>query len=163
MGQPKIPAGCVEIFLQPGEIYFGGGNIRLTTLLGSCVSVSCWHPKQKVGGLTHFLLPQSTTIDSASDTGRYADRALQQLLAEISNRGLARQQFEFKLFGGASSLPLKNSAERIGAQNIMAARQLLAQHQIELKAEHTGGHGYRNLKFDLWNGQIWLKYVELNP
>ena len=119
MSQPKIPAGCVEIFLQPGEIYFAGGNIRITTLLGSCVSVSCWHPKQKIGGLTHFLLPQSVSGagSGSCQAGRYADHALQQLLAEIAGRGLSRQQFEFKLFGGASILPTSNQAEqRIGAQ-----------------------------------------------
>ena len=45
---------------------------------------------------------------------------------------------------------------------VAAARQLLADHQLPLAAEHTGGIGYRHLMFDIWSGQVWLKYVALD-
>ena len=31
--------------INPGEYYFGSEYAMLYTLLGSCVAVTCWHPK----------------------------------------------------------------------------------------------------------------------
>ena len=42
---------AVEIFLQPGDFYFGDENTRLRSLLGSCVSITMWHPTKLIGGM----------------------------------------------------------------------------------------------------------------
>ena len=48
----------IEIFLQPGDFYFGDRDTRIRTLLGSCVSITMWHPRLHVGGMCHFMLPE---------------------------------------------------------------------------------------------------------
>ena len=50
-------AGIAEIFLQPGELYFGGRHTRIRTLLCSCVSQVSWRPELLVGGMRHLILP----------------------------------------------------------------------------------------------------------
>ncbi len=173
MAKPKTPPGCIEIFLQPGEMYFARDNVRISTLLGSCVSVSCWHPKYHVGGLSHFLLPDSqdgmTTGSSGTgnsgnvSSSRYANSGFELMLSEIRKLGLNNKEFEFKLFGGGAMPKAAMSAhQQIGSQIVAAARQLLTDHQLPVAAEHTGGIGYRHLMFDIWSGQVWLKYVALD-
>ncbi|MCT6699386.1 chemotaxis protein CheD [Rheinheimera sp. 4Y26] len=163
MVKPGLPQGSVEIFLQPGEMYFAKGNVRISTLLGSCVSVSCWHNKYKVGGLSHFLLPDASIAADNSQDSRYANTGFELMLSEIRKQGLHSKDFEFKLFGGGTMpKPAASAHHQIGGKNVAAAKQLLEQYQLELKAEHTGGVGYRKLMFDVWSGQVWLKYVALD-
>jgi len=43
-------------FLQPGEVGVGDSACRFRTLLGSCVSITLWHPQRRFGAMSHFLL-----------------------------------------------------------------------------------------------------------
>lgn len=46
----------------------------LTTLgLGSCVGVALYDPVNKIGGLLHCMLPDSTQFKNNSNTAKYAD------------------------------------------------------------------------------------------
>lgn len=84
----KKPAHVVEIFLQPGESYFGDKNTRIRTLLGSCVSITLWHPHLLIGGMCHYLLPDRGGKSSTGELdGRYADEAIQILLKEVRAAG----------------------------------------------------------------------------
>ncbi len=47
----------IDVFLQPGDVYFGDRHTRLRTILGSCVSITLWHPQRLLGGMCHFILP----------------------------------------------------------------------------------------------------------
>ena len=47
----------VNVYLPAGKFHFGGGNVRVHTLLGSCVAITVWHPLKRVGGICHYLLP----------------------------------------------------------------------------------------------------------
>ncbi len=38
------------VTLKAGEFHFGGGPTRISTLLGSCVSITLWHPRKRIGG-----------------------------------------------------------------------------------------------------------------
>ena len=53
----RAPDDILEIFLQPGEFYFGEGKTRVRTLLGSCVAITLWHPRLHLGGMSHYVLP----------------------------------------------------------------------------------------------------------
>ena len=43
----------VDVFLQPGDIHFGGADTRIRTVLGTCVAISLWHPVRQIGGMSH--------------------------------------------------------------------------------------------------------------
>lgn len=53
-----------EVVLKPGDFYFGGGATRISTLLGSCVSMTLWHPRRKIGGMCHYMLPAAEAFES---------------------------------------------------------------------------------------------------
>ena len=66
----------LDVFLQPGDFHFGAGRTRISTLLGSCISITLWHPARLIGGMCHFMLPTRGLPGGVPLDGRYADEAL---------------------------------------------------------------------------------------
>ncbi|MEK7260236.1 MAG: chemotaxis protein CheD [Pseudomonadota bacterium] len=183
------PPHVIEIYLQPGEYWFGDENTRIRTILGSCVAITLWHPHKRIGGMCHFMLPtRNSTLQSRArpaptvavagarantmgPDGRYGDEAVQLLCEEIERSGCVPAEFEAKLFGGGRMFrqgPPKPSAVRRNAatdsihdRNIEAGRELMRQHGITVTAEHLGGLGHRQVIFDIWSGHAWMKHTPL--
>ncbi len=154
------PAHVVEIFLQPGEIYFGDRDTRIRTLLGSCVAVVMWHPKLLIGGMCHYMLPGRPGGKCEQLDGRYADEAMALMVREIGNAGTQPGDYQVKLFGGGHmfSAQKRVGKDHIGAKNVEMARLLVQQHGFEICSEHMGGVGHRNIFFDIWNGHVWVRH-----
>ncbi len=151
------PENLKEVFLNPGELYFGGGNTRISTLLGSCVSITLWHPRLRIGGMCHYMLARRARAASGPLDGRYADEAFAILLEHVSAAGTRPGEYQAKLFGGANMLSdLAADGVDIGRSNVAQGEGLLASRQIALLAEHVGGSSQRKLHFDLWSGDVWL-------
>jgi chemotaxis protein CheD len=151
----------IEIFLQPGEFYFGDRNIRIRTLLGSCVAITLWHPHRLIGGMCHFLLPSRSTGPSPKADGRYGDEAMTLLLDAATAHGTRLQEYEAKLFGGGDMFGgrLSHAAFDIGARNVEAAHKLLDRHGLDPKASSVGRRGYRNVYLDIATGHVWVRHV----
>jgi chemotaxis protein CheD len=152
----------IEVFLQPGDIGAGGGAHVFKTLLGSCVSITLWHPLRRIGAISHFLLPtRGTCIGSVLD-GRYADEALPLMWRELVRLGVDPTECQAKLFGGARMFPneSRRGALFIGKRNGDAARALLRSHGMKVVAEDLFGYGHRKLVFDISNGDVWSRQVQ---
>lgn len=159
----KVPARAMEIFLQPGELWFGDSETRIRTILGSCVAVTLWHPSQCIGGMCHFMLPRRPPRgdDCGSLDGRYGDEALAMLVAEIHAAGTRTGEYEAKLFGGGRMFQSRASTLTVSDQNAAAARELAAHHGFRVTAQHMGGDGHRHVILDLWDGNTRLKHTPL--
>ncbi|ANE57281.1 MULTISPECIES: chemotaxis protein CheD [Methylomonas] len=156
------PEFFLEIFLQPGELYFGDRETRIRTVLGSCVAITLWHPSLYIGGMCHFMLPGSRRRQRATQfDGRYADEALLMFMQELRKSNTSPKDYEVKMFGGGDQFPGQSKPDRISVpdSNVIAGRELLAHHGFKLKAEHLGGTGHRNVIFDLWSGHVWMRHV----
>lgn len=157
----RKPAHVLEIFLQPGELYFGNRNTRIRTVLGSCVSMVFWHPELLVGGMSHYMLPSGKGYRAGRPLdGRYADEAVAMMMQEIEAVGAPHWEYQAKVFGGGdmfSCMP-KSAASQVGHRNVEAARRLMAEHGFSCVAEHLGGTGHRNVIFDIWSGHVWMKH-----
>ena len=58
MALERRPHDYMEYFLHPGEFQFTDDpDTRFRTLLGSCVAMTLYHPKRRIGGMSHYLLP----------------------------------------------------------------------------------------------------------
>jgi chemotaxis protein CheD len=155
-------SGLIDIFLKPGELFVADGNYRIRTLLGSCVSITLWHPATRTGGMSHFLLPtRGNPAPHAEADGRYGDEALQIILSELRRAGVPPQQCQGKIFGGGNMFPhhVRPGVVNVGQRNGEAARQLLQGHGIAIASESLFGIGHRQIIFDLSNGDVWSHQV----
>ncbi|MFC4308706.1 chemotaxis protein CheD [Steroidobacter flavus] len=161
-----------EVVLKIGQFYFGGGQTKIRTLLGSCVSITMWHPRLKIGGMCHYMLPQRGTGGTASVAveGNYADEVMDMFLRELRKTGTQPKDYIVKLFGGGCMFVDAHDTHRpptdvreVSTRNIAAGRALLANHGFTLSAEHTGGYGSRVLVFELWSGDVWIRRGQAVP
>ena len=142
----KKAANIIEIFLQPGDYYFGDRNTRIRTLLGSCVSITMWHPQRLIGGMCHFMLPTRDSGKKDTLDGRYADEAMEMFLRDIAAAGTRPAEYEVKLFGGGNMFPntnksatewlcapsADNNCRSISCRNEQAARVLAKQYGFKI-------------------------------
>lgn len=150
-----------DIFLQPGEWFFGQGNITLRTLLGSCIAITLWHPLTRHGGMCHFMLPARGSIrpTQAELDGRYGDEAMALMLAAIGKTDTLTSDYEVKVFGGGQMYPASSHTEPIAQRNITAALHLLAEAGLSIQGMHIGESGHRKILFELTTGDVWVKYT----
>lgn len=151
----------VEVFLQPGEWHFGDRSTRVRTLLGSCVSITLWHPRLLIGGMCHYMLPTRTAGSAPALDGRYAEEALCLLLREIDRQDTRPQDYEVKLFGGGNMFPSAGQCCKghVGKKNAEFGKALLRRHGLRVRAMDLGGIGHRCVLFDIDNGNVWVKRV----
>lgn len=157
----KKPPHVIEIFLNPGEYYFGDRDTRIRTILGSCVSITLWHPKLLIGGMCHYMLPSRQGRGAPGADGKYADEALGLLFEEIRRSGTALEDYQVKLFGGGNMFhrQVRATQTHIGIRNADAGRELVRQHGMCLAAEDLGGAGHRTVLFDIWSGHVWVRQM----
>lgn len=134
----------------------------LTTLgLGSCVGIALYDPGTKVAGLAHIMLPSSVQAKNNSNIAKFADTAIVQLLNDMKRLG-ARQNFIVaKLAGGAQMFAFSQSSDlmRIGARNVLSAKEQLIQHKIPIIAEDTGGNYGRTIELHSEDGRLVIKTI----
>ena len=152
-----------EIHLLPGDFYFGGNNIRIHTVLGSCVSITAWHPLLRIGGISHSLLPCRGKPGNHNLDGHYADEAVELLLHEIGKCNTRPDEYQVKLFGGGNMYRQHLAARHfnVAVRNVEAARVLLEKEGFNIHAWHVGGNGHRNIIFDLRDGNVLVKHEEI--
>ncbi len=157
------PAHVIEIFLQPGDFYFGDVDTRIRTLLGSCVSITMWHPTRLIGGMCHYMLPGGRRIEPDRLDGKYADEAIRMFLQEIRAAKTHPAEYRIKLFGAGNMFPgVKNkgtdkSDPNVPDKNRAIAYSLVEKHGFKIDAEDLGGDGHRQVLFDIWSGHAWVR------
>jgi len=92
--------------ILPGEYYVTGRDMLLVTVLGSCVAACIRDPKTGIGGMNHFMLPESggDEHNPLSASARYGGYAMEVLINQLVKLGAGRNRLEAKVFGGAAVL-----------------------------------------------------------
>jgi chemotaxis protein CheD len=155
-----------EVYLLPGEYFVGDARYRIRTILGSCVSITLWHPRLRIGAMSHFLLserePGIAGEDGAELSGRYGRDAMALMVAQMQERGVRLRECEAKIFGGGTMFPSIEAGqhEGIGHRNGVAAEKLLAEYGIPVVSESLFGTGHRHILFDVGTGDVWVRQGE---
>jgi chemotaxis protein CheD len=130
----------------------------ITYALGSCIGVSIFDPAARVGGLLHFMLP-----DSAIDADRgvpnpfkYADTGIARLLEGAAQRGALTRRLIVRVAGGAQVVNDRGRFN-IGLRNYQALRRMLGKCGLVLHGEAVGGTVSRNVRLDLATGKFWMR------
>lgn len=151
-----------DIHLRPGDWFVGDAGYRVHTLLGSCVSIVLWHPVQRVGAMSHYLLARRSGAATGALDGRYGEEALTLLLRGLQRTGVNTIECQAKIFGGGNMFPQQPLAGAIdvGRRNGECARELLRAHGIPVVSESLFGVGHRLVAFEIDSGQVWSRQVD---
>src|SRR6266568_808325 len=152
-----------HVYLKPGEMYVATEPTLVTTVLGSCVSVTMFSQRLRIGGICHGLLPDCREIKPCHEAGncgtgaRYVACAIRLMFVQFRQLGIRAQELEVKVFGGAdmfSGGESRSSREGVGQQNLGIAFALLEQEGVQVKAADTGGGRGRKIHFYTDTGEI---------
>lgn len=134
----------------------------ITTLgLGSCIGLTFYDPVTKVGGMVHYMLPDSTKVRNNSNIAKFADTGIQELLKRVLAAGASRNRLVAKIAGGARMFEVNGMSDigNIGARNAEAAKKILGQMRIKLIAEDTGLNYGRTVELHCDTGEFYIKSV----
>ncbi len=148
---PSAEIVFAEAILWAGDIVAEPTPIRMSTVLGSCVSVCLFDSERQLGGMNHYLVPRG---GKAAIHGDWATAALIERMAEL---GSPRRSLVAKVFGGGSPLRLENEEYAVGRANVALAHEVLAAHGIPIVAERVEHCGGLRLYFESWTGTVWLR------
>jgi chemotaxis protein CheD len=152
-----------EVYVQPGESHLVRGPAVMRTLLGSCVGVTFWHERLRIGALCHPMLPchpgdarGRLSLDAAR---RYVDFAIRDLAAQFDSLGARRQEVEIKVFGGADVLDVREGQSRptVGSLNREKALEVLEDEGFNVAATRLGGPCGFRIDFYTATGEVRLR------
>jgi len=151
----RLDTEVAKIF--PGHYFVTDRDIVLVTVLGSCVAACVRDPVAGVGGMNHFLLPETLNDRSpASRSARYGSYAMEVLINDLMRHGARRQSMEAKVFGGGSVMPdLRTSG--IGEGNARFIVDYLRKEGIQLIAQDLLDQCARKIYFFPSSGRVLVK------
>lgn len=139
--------------ILPGDYQVTRDDVGLVTTLGSCVSACIRDVESGVGGINHFMLPESELNTSNVASARYGSYAMEVLINELLKQGARREHLEAKVFGGANVLSSITTCD-VGIRNAEFVRQYLAYEQIPIVAEDLGDVCPRKIVFFPNSGRV---------
>jgi chemotaxis protein CheD len=132
---------------------------RLSAIgLGSCVGVALWDGKSGWGALAHVMLPAQNGLSRAPVRGKFADTAVEWLLAELVQKGASPGELKAKLVGGSNMFnSIQFNPLPVGLRNVMACREELTRRGIPVVAEDVGGTRGRSIVFYPRDGRLLIR------
>jgi len=149
-----------EASVGMGQVVVAQCPDRLGAVLGSCVGIALYHPRLRIGALAHVVLPRSN--GQVSKPGKYADTAVDHMLALLRQQGVGSPGLIAKLAGGAMMFG-PSGAMQIGQDNIQAATEALQAAGIRVAAQDVGGQKGRRICLDCQSGQLTVQIVGQPP
>ena len=128
---------CEAAKISPGEYYYTDKDMVIVTVLGSCVSACIRDTVTGIGGMNHFMLPDSATADKdspVSESMRYGTYAMEVLINQLLRNGARRENLEAKLFGGGNVLKSFTTIN-VGDRNAIFVRKFLKAEGIRVISE----------------------------
>lgn len=149
-----------KIYLKPSEVYFGGDESVVHTVLGSCVSVVMYCHRRKTGAICHAVMPESGAGADGFDW-KYVDKAVSHLSEKFREMGIYPEDTEVKVFGGAETMAGDSPAKyTVGRRNVEKALRMLKDLGYRVHKFDVGGNLGRSLYFDTASGKVYLKKIK---
>ena len=125
--------------------------------LGSCVGITLYDRRKRIGGLVHAMLPNINHARIKDNPLKYANSGIEYLADNMVKKGSSRNRLEAKLVGGAHMFENRNM--NIGERNIISARNTLERLGIPIVAEDTGKNYGRTVTFDTSTGDLLVRTI----
>jgi chemotaxis protein CheD len=149
--------------IGPGDYYATANNELITTTLGSCVAACIRNLATGVGGMNHFMLPDSSEGSSdsweatlVSTPARYGNVAMERLINVVLGENLDRGKLEIKVFGGAKVLAANID---VGDRNVRFIKSYVRKEGMKLAADDLGGTAPRKVVYDPQSGDVFVRLL----
>lgn len=134
------------------------GQSLVTYALGSCIAVTIHDAVAQVGGLLHFMLPDSGLDRAKAQHNPYmfADTGIPLLFHAAYELGAEKHRLAVTVTGGAQMLdqPLDFS---IGRRNYLMVMKIFEEAGVLVRAEDVGGPLSRSIRLDIGTGTVSLR------
>ena len=144
------------------DLNVGKAPDSLTTLgLGSCIGLTLYDPVSKVGGMVHYMLPDSTKLKNNTNIAKFGDTGIRELLRRMLAMGANQRRLVAKIAGGACMFEMSglSSVGHVGERNEEEAKIILKELNIPLVAQDTGLNYGRTVILDCETGDFTIKSV----
>ena len=132
--------------------------LLVTYSLGSCIGVAIYDPVIRVGGMLHYMLPESS-IDpekARSKPAMFADTGIPALFRTAYTMGLEKKRARIVVVGGSQILD-ESGTFNIGKRNYAALRKIFWKNNVLISAEDVGGNVSRTLYLEIDTGKVWIR------
>ena len=150
----------MDLVVGVGDMKVSGDpdSVLATYSLGSCIGVCIFDPEVKVGGLLHYMLPESSLDAEKARRNPYmfGDTGIPMLFKSTYRYGAKKNRMKVIVVGGAQILD-QNGLFNIGKRNIMVMKKMFWKNNIMIDFEQVGGTVNRTLKLEIASGDAWLR------
>jgi len=133
-------------------------DVLVTYSLSSCIGLAIYDPVAKVGGLLHYMLPESSLDGNKARKNPYmfGDTGIPLLFKETYKLGAKKNRLKVIVVGGAQILDQKGFFN-IGKRNHTLLRKMFWKNNVMIDYEEVGGTVNRTIRLEIESGQAWLK------
>lgn len=147
--------GEFKISNTPGDIIKAYG-------IGSCIAIGMFCGYNKVAGMLHAALPDSSvsTEKSKNNPALFVDSGMEALIESLRKYGCVPSKMTVKITGGASMLD-NNAKFNVGNKNIETVRGLFKKYNLNVVGQDVGGSIGRNVSFFVDTGKMLVVKIGL--
>ncbi len=133
-------------------------SVLVTYSLGSCIGVAIYDPSVRVGGLLHFMLPESNLdpIKAKNNPFMFADTGIPALFKAAYKLGAKKQRIKVMVVGGAQILD-QQGFFNIGKRNDLATRKIFHKNNVFIDYRDVGGNVNRTVRLSIKDGEATMK------
>ena len=145
------------IYVHTGEAQVCGSHAVLrSTPLGSCVAVTAWSLRGRLGAMAHIMLP-GRAPKTASRPTKYAHNAMEVLVEQMTPHASLNETGVCVI--GAANVLNKND-DTICDSNIASINEFLSQRRIPVHAAALGGYRRRTACLYIHEGRVTFTQAE---
>jgi chemotaxis protein CheD len=133
-------------------------DVVITYSLGSCIGLVIYDPLARVGGILHYMLPESA-IDkekAAKKPFMFADTGIPRLFKSAYAMGAKKPRIKIFVAGGAEILD-QNGFFNIGKRNYLALKKMFFKNKVMIDKQEVGGNINRTVRIEIATGDIFIK------
>lgn len=132
--------------------------VLVTYSLGSCIGLAIYDQVAKVGGLLHYMLPESSLdeVKARKNPYMFGDTGIPLLFKSTYKLGAKKNHLKIMVIGGAQILD-QHGMFNIGKRNHTILRKMFWKNNIMIDFEEVGGTINRTVKLEVKSGDTWLK------
>lgn len=130
----------------------------ITYALGSCVALTMYDPVARIGGMLHYMLPDSSLDPAHSNENpfKFADTGIPRLLEDVCALGASKHRLVI-CAAGAAQIVDDHGVFEIGRRNYLAARRVLWRYGVLLTSEAVGGTDFRTVTLEIGTGRLLVQ------